>query len=130
MTAPLPAVVRQIVDGLAADYGTDRSTILTDIVCQHYARHDLMRRLPQQVLFTENRRGTGELSDLDRNGGPRPHVKVRPPAPVAALIEADADRLGIERCTLLADIVCQRTGFPELVRQLDQVIKEGLPLAM
>ena len=125
-TATLPHVVRQAADALAADHGCDRSTVLTDVVCLHYGRPDLMRRLPQQLLF-ESRCIPTELTDDDRAVGP--HMKVRPPRVVADLVEDDVESLGIERCTLLADIICRLLGFPELVRQLDHP-KEGLPLAM
>ncbi len=126
MTATLPVIVLRAVDTAAADHGTDRTAVLTDIVCFHYDRPDLMRHLPQQVLF-ETASATTELSDEDRRIGP--HVKVRPPRVVADIIDVDHMRLGIERSTYLADIVCHHMGYPELVRDTE-VQKEGLPLAM
>ena len=62
MTATLPVIVLRAVDTAAADHGTDRTAVLTDIVCFHYDRPDLMRHLPQQVLF-ETASATTELSD-------------------------------------------------------------------
>lgn len=126
MTATLPVIVLRAVDTAAADHGTDRTAVLTDIVCFHYDRPDLMRHLPQQVLL-ETASATTELSDEDRRIGP--HVKVRPPRVVADIIDVDHMRLGIERSTYLADIVCHHMGYPELVRDTE-VQKEGLPLAM
>lgn len=127
MTATLPLVVLRAVDTTAADHGIDRIAVLTDIVCFHYGRPDLMRRLPQQLLF-ETHTPTTELSDEDRRIGP--HVKVRPPRVVANIIDSEHLRSGVvERSTFLADIICHHTGYPELVRGT-QVQKEGLPLAM
>jgi hypothetical protein len=127
MTATLPATVQRAADAAAADYGVHRTAVLTDILCLHYGRPDLMRHLPQQLLF-ETSRPTTELSDEDRRIGP--HVKVRPPRAVADLIELDYEQLGIERSTFLADIVCLHMGYPELIRDMGSQQKEGLPLAM
>jgi len=126
MTATLPVIVLRATDTAAADHGIDRTAVLTDIICFHYGRPDLMRHLPQQLLF-ETSRPTTELSDEDRRIGP--HVKVRPPRVVANIIEMDYQELGIERSTFLADIVCLHMGYPELIRDTG-VQKEGLPLAM
>ncbi|WP_234904156.1 hypothetical protein [Mycolicibacterium frederiksbergense] len=128
MTARLPLIVQRTVDAAAADHGTDRTAVLTDIVCFHYGRLDLMRHLPQQLLF-ETSTATTELSEEDRRIGP--HVKVRPPRAVANIIDVDVDDLhrGVERSTYLADIICHHTGYPQLVRDTE-VQKEGLPLAM
>ena len=126
MTATLPVIVLRATDTAAADHGTDRTAVLTDIICFHYGRPDLMRHLPQQLLF-ETSRATTELTDEDRQIGP--HVKVRPPRVVANAIEMDYHELGIERSTFLADIVCLHMGYPELIRDTG-VQKEGLPLAM
>lgn len=126
MTAKLPAAALQAVDAAAADHCTDRTAILTDIVCLHYGRRDLMTHRSEQLLL-ESHTATKELTTEGRRLGP--HVKLRPPRAVANLIEDDYKRLGIDRSTLLADIVCQHVGFPELVRELD-IGEEGLPLAM
>lgn len=126
MTATLPVIVQRAADTAAAEHGVDRTAVLTDIVCLHYGRPDLMRHLPQQLLF-ETLRETTELTDEDRRIGP--HVKVRPPRVVADLIALDHLQLGIERSTFLADIVCLHMGYPELIRDTG-VQKEGLPLAM
>lgn len=126
MTANLPMVVLRAVDTAAKDHGTDRTAVLTDIVCFHYGRPDLMRRLPQRLLFESSTAAT-ELSDEDRRIGP--HVKVRPPRVVADIIEIDYLRLGVERSVYLSDIICQHVGYPELVRDTE-VRTEGLPLAM
>ncbi len=127
MTATLPAIVQRAADAAAVDHGVDRTAVLTDILCCHYGRHDLMRHLPQQLIF-ETSRPTTELSDEDRRVGP--HVKVRPPRAVADLIELEYQQLGIERSTFLADIVCLYMGYPELIRDMGVQQKEGLPLAM
>lgn len=127
MTATLPAIVQRAADAAAADHGVDRTAVLTDILCLHYGRPDLMRHLPQQLLF-ETSRPTTELRDEDRRIGP--HVKVRPPRAVADLIALDHQRLGIERSTFLADIVCLHMSYPELIRDTGAQQKEGLPLAM
>lgn len=126
MTAKLPIAALAAVDAAAADHSIDRTTVLTDIVCRHYGRPDLTRHHSEQ-LSLESRTAPTELTAEGRRLGP--HVKVRPPRPVADLIEADHQRLGIERSTLLADIVCQHLGFPELMREL-ATREEGLPLAM
>lgn len=126
MTAKLPIAALQAADAAAADHSIDRTTVLTDIVCFHYGRRDLMRHRSEQLLL-ESRTATRELTVDGRRLGP--HVKVRPPRPVADIIEEDSQRLGIDRSTLLADIVCQHLGFPELVRELG-AREEGLPLAM
>jgi hypothetical protein len=126
MTAKLPIAALRAADALAADHSIDRTTVLTDIVCRHYGRPDLIRHRSEQFSI-ESRMAPKELTAEGRQLGP--HVKVRPPRPVADLIEAEYQRLGIERSTLLADIVCQHLGFPELMRELD-VREEGLPLAM
>jgi hypothetical protein len=126
MTATLPVIVLRATDTAAADHGIDRTAVLTDIICFHYGRTDLMRHLPQQLLF-ETATDTTELNDEDRRIGP--HVKVRPPRVVADMIELDYQQLGIERSTFLADIVCLHMGYPELIRD-SGVQKEGLPLAM
>jgi hypothetical protein len=126
MTATLPIAVLRAVDAAAADHSVDRSTVLTDIVCLHYGRPDLVRHQSQQ-LSLEILRATKELTVNDRRIGP--HVKVRPPRAVADMVTQEYQRLGIGRSTLLADIVCQYLGFPELVRELNTK-KEGLPLAM
>jgi hypothetical protein len=126
MTAKLPVAALQAVDAAATDHCTDRMAILTDIVCLHYGRRDLMAHRSEQLLL-ESRTATKELTADGRQLGP--HVKLRPPRPVANLIEDEYQRLGIDRSTLLADIVCQHLGFAELVRELD-VREEGLPLAM
>lgn len=126
MTASLPAVVRLAAEADAAAHGMDRGTLLTDLVCRFYGREDLVRRLPQPVLFAETRRGAAEFTEADRDSSM--HVKVRPPRPVADLIEADAEARGIARPTLLSDIICGLMGYQALVRELD--CKEALPLAM
>jgi hypothetical protein len=126
MTATLPAIVQRAADAAAADHGVDRTAVLTDILCCHYGRHDLMRHLPQQLIF-ETSRPTTTLSEGDRRIGP--HVKVRPPRAVADVIGLEYQQLGIERSTFLADIVCLHMGYPELIRDTG-VQKEGLPLAM
>lgn len=123
MTATLPVTVLNAATATAADYGIDRSALLTDIVCFHYNRPDLMRHLPQQLLF-ESQPATAAADDAIG-----PHTKVRPPLPVAQLVERDHQRLGIERSTYLADIICSHMGFPHLVRELDKD-KEVLLLAM
>ncbi len=126
MTAKLPIAVLEAAEAAAADHSTDRTTVLTDIVCLHYGRRDLMRRPSEQMLL-ESQTAAKELTTEGRKLGP--HVKVCPPRPVADLVEAEYQRRGIERSTLLADIVCQHLGFPDLVRVLD--FQEGvLPLAM
>lgn len=126
MTAKLPLAVLRAVDAAAADHRIDRTLVLSDIVCLHYGRPDLVRYSAQQLSF-ETRTATKELTSEDRQLGP--HVKVRPPRPVGDLVEEEYHRLGITRSTLLADIVCQHMGFAELVRELD-FCKEALPLAM
>lgn len=126
MTAKLPVVVLRAVDTAASEHAVDRTALLTDIICYHYARPDLMRHLPQQLLF-ETTRPTTQLSDEDRRTGP--HVKVRPPRVVADVIELDYENRGLDRSTFLADIVCRHMGYPELMRETN-VQKEGLPLAM
>lgn len=123
MTATLPVTVLNAATATAADYGIDRSALLTDIVCFHYGRPDLMRHLPQQLLFESQ----PDTADSDHAIGP--HTKVRPPLPIAQLIERDHQQLGIERSTYLADIICRHMGFPHLVRELDKD-KEVLLLAM
>ncbi|WP_240163473.1 hypothetical protein [Mycolicibacterium sphagni] len=126
MTAPLPIAVLRTADAVAADHSTDRSAILSDIVCYHYDRPDLMRHLSQQVLF-ESRTAAREVTAEGRLIGP--HVKVRPPREVADMVVADYQRRGITRPTLLADICCYLLGYPNLVRELN-LGKEALPLAM
>lgn len=126
MTARLPVIVLRAADTAAADHGIDRTALLSDIVCFHYGRPDLMRHLPQQLLF-ETARDTTELTDDDTRLGP--HVKVRPPREVGDQIDLDHQRLGIERSTFLADIVCHHLGYPNLMRDMD-LEREGLPLAM
>jgi len=127
MTASLPAVVRLAAEVDAAAHGIERCTLLTDLVCQHYGRTDLVRRLPEPLLFSESSRGATEFSLADRDLSL--HVKVRPPRPLADVIEADAAARGIQRSTLLADIICLAMGYPALVRELNRT-EEGLPLAM
>lgn len=126
MTASLPRVVRLAAEADATAHGMDRCALLTDLLCRHYGRPDLVRRLPEPLLFDESVRGTTEFSADERDVSM--HVKVRPPRPVAELIDADAEARGIERSTLLADIICLRMGFSALVRDLDR--KEALPLAL
>lgn len=126
MTATLPVTVLNAATSAAADHGVDRSALLTDIVCFHYGRPDLMRHLPQQLLF-ESQPLTAAAVD-DAIG---PHAKVRLPLPIAELVEHDHQQLGIQRSTYLADIICRRMGFPHLVRELDKEFeKEVLPLAI
>ncbi|WP_237165093.1 hypothetical protein, partial [Mycolicibacterium peregrinum] len=126
MTATLPVTVLNAAAAAAADHGIDRSALLTDIVCFHYGRPDLMRHLPQQLLF-ESRYPTTAAAD-DAIG---PHAKVRLPLAIAALVERDHERLGMQRSTYLADIICRHMGFPNLVRELDKGFeKEVLPLAI
>lgn len=125
MTATLPVTVLNAATATAVDYGIDRSALLTDIVCFHYGRPDLMRHLPQQLLF-ESQPATAVADEAIG-----PHTKVRPPLAVAQLIERDHQQLGIERSTYLADIICRHMGFPHLVRELDKGSeKEVLLLAM
>lgn len=119
MTATLPVTVLNAATATAADYGIDRSAVLTDIVCFHYGRPDLMRHLPQQLLF--------ESQPADTDDAIGPHAKVRLPLPIAQLVERDHQRLGMQRSTYLADIICRHMGFPHLVRELD---REVLLLAM
>lgn len=121
MTATLPVTVLNAAIATAADYGIDRSAVLTDIVCFHYGRPDLMRHLPQQLLF-ESQPATADTDDTIG-----PHAKVRLPLPIAQLVERDHQRLGMQRSTYLGDIICRHMGFPHLVRELD---KEVLLLAM
>ncbi|GJJ24006.1 hypothetical protein [Mycolicibacterium mageritense] len=126
MTATLPVSVLNAANAVAADHRIDRSTLLTDIVCFHYGRPDLMRHLPQQLLF-ESRPSTNTADD----GAIGPHAKVRLPLPIAELVDRDHEQLGIQRSTYLADIICRHMGFPHLVRELDKGIeKEVLPLAI
>ena len=126
MTATLPVAVLNAAAAAAADYSIDRSALLTDIVCFHYNRHDLMRHLPQQLLF-ETQPPTRD-AETDAIG---PHAKVRLPLPVAQLVERDHQRLGMQRFTYLANIICRHMGFGHLVRELDKGSeKEVLPLAM
>lgn len=124
MTASLPVTVLNAATSAAADHGIDRSALLTDIVCFHYGRPDLMRHLPQQLLFESQPPAAAD----DAVG---PHVKVRLPLPIATLVERDHQQLGMQRSTYLADIICRRMGFPHLVRELDKGFqKEVLPLAI
>lgn len=125
MTATLPVTVLSAAAATAVDYGIDRSAVLTDIVCFHYGRPELMRHLPQQLLFESQPAAT---SDTDDAIGP--HAKVRLPLPIAQLVDRDHQRLGIQRSTYLADIICRHMGFPHLVRELDTKSEEVLPLAM
>lgn len=125
MTATLPVTVLNAATAAAADYGVDRSAVLTDIVCFHYGRPDLMRHLPQQLLFESQ----PTMAHADDAIGP--HAKVRLPLPIAQLVERDHQRLGMQRSTYLADIICRHMGFPHLVRELDtKSEKEVLPLAI
>ena len=125
MTATLPGAVLNAATAAAADYGIDRSAVLTDIVCFHYGRPDLMRHLPQQLLFES------QPAAADTNAAIGPHAKVRLPLPIAQLVERDHQRLGMQRSTYLADIICRHMGFPHLVRELDtKSEKEVLPLAI
>ncbi|WP_244881385.1 hypothetical protein [Mycolicibacterium sp. TY81] len=126
MTAKLPNVVRRAADTAADDHKIDRCVLLAEIVSFHYGRPDLMRHLPQRLLF-ETQRDTTALTDEDRQLGQ--HVPVKPPPAVAEQVRAEAERLGIPRSALLSDIICHHLGYPELVRELDTP-KEGLPLAM
>ena len=71
MTATLPVTVLTTATAAAADYGVDRSAVLTDIVCFHYGRPDLMRHLPQQLLF-ETQPTMAHADDVIG-----PHAKVR-----------------------------------------------------
>ena len=43
MTATLPNVALRAVDNAATAHSISRSTVLTDIVCEHYGRRDLAR---------------------------------------------------------------------------------------
>lgn len=124
MTATLPVTVLKTAAITAADYGVDRSAVLTDIVCFHYGRPDLMRHLPQHLLF----KSQPVKADTDYAIGP--HAKVRLPLPIAQLVERDHQRLGMQRSTYLADVICRHMGFPHLVRELDTKVEEVLPLAM
>ncbi|WP_234790346.1 hypothetical protein [Mycolicibacterium mucogenicum] len=126
MTAKLPNVVREAADTAAHDHKIDRCVLLAEIVSFHYGRPDLMRHLPQRLLF-ETQRNTTVLTFEDRQLGQ--HVPVKPPPAVAEQVREHAERLGIPRSALLADIISQHLGYPELVRELDTP-KEGLPLAM
>ena len=126
-TACLPRVVRLAAEQDAAAHGIDRTALLTDLVCRHYGREDLVRQLPQ-VLHFETPALPREFTNADRDS--RFHVKVRPPRALVAVIEADIEARGIARPILLADIICRGMGFPELVRELDRAKPEGLPLAM
>ena len=81
MTATLPVTVLTTATAAAADYGVDRSAVLTDIVCFHYGRPDLMRHLPQQLLF-ETQPTMAHADDVIG-----PHAKVRLPLPIAELVE-------------------------------------------
>lgn len=121
MTATLPVTVLNAAETTATNYGIDRSAVLTDIVCFHYGRPELMRHLPQQLLF-ESQPATPDADDTIG-----PHAKVRLPLPIAQLVERDHQRLGMQRSTYLGDIICRHMGFPHLVRELD---KEVLLLAM
>lgn len=122
MTATLPVTVLKAAESTAADYGIDRSAVLTDIVCFHYDRPDLMRHLPQWLLFESESAATADTDDTIG-----PHAKVRLPLPIAQLVERDHQQLGMQRSTYLGDIICRHMGFPHLVRELD---KEVLLLAM
>ena len=125
MTATLPVTVLTAAAAAAADYRVDRSAVLTDIVCFHYGRPDLMRHLPQRLLFESQ----PTMAHADNAIGP--HAKVRLPLPIAELVELDHQRLGMQRSTYLADIICRHMGFPHLVRELDtKSEKEVLPLAI
>lgn len=126
MTATLPVTVLNAATSAAADHGVDRSALLTDIVCFHYGRPDLMRHLPQQLLFESQPTTTAAADDAIG-----PHAKVRLPLSIAALVERDHEQLGMQRSTYLADIICRHMGFPHLVRELDKGFeKEVLPLAI
>lgn len=124
MTATLPVTVLNAAAAAAANHGIDRSALLTDIVCFHYGRPDLMRHLPQQLLFESQPPAT--VAD-DVIG---PHAKVRLPLPIAELVERDHQKLGMQRSTYLADIICQQMGFAHLVRELGKRFEEVLPLAI
>lgn len=126
MTAKLPNVVRRAADAAAHDHKIDRCVLLAEIVSLHYGRPDLMRHLPQQLLF-ETQRDTTPLTAEDRQLGQ--HVPVKPPPAVAEQVAQHVEHLGIHRSDLLADIICQHMGYPELVRELSAP-KECLPLAM
>ncbi|WP_234790995.1 hypothetical protein [Mycolicibacterium wolinskyi] len=122
VTATLPLTVRKAAETAARDHHLDLSPYLADLICFHYGRPDLMRHLTQAILF-ETASRTYDLT-TDTYGR---HQTIRLPVPVAELVEYEARDRGIQRSTLLADIVCLRMGFPGLIRAID---KEVMPLAI
>lgn len=121
VTAKLPVTVRRAADARAQQHGIDLSPYLADLLCHHYGRPDLMRHLPQGML--DEQHPTSMLT-IDQIGH---HQKIRVPAPVADLIEADKSERDVDRSDLLSDVICHQLGFPGLIRVLD---KEVLQLAI
>ncbi|BBX88219.1 hypothetical protein [Mycolicibacterium aubagnense] len=122
VTAKLPVTVRDVAAARAKEHGTDLSPFLSDVLCFHYGRPDLMRHLTQGLLDEHY-----PVSPL-RTDALGPHQMIRVPQPVGDLIEDDfRDRNIDNRSTMLADIICLHLGFPGLIRALDM---EVMPLAM
>lgn len=122
VTATLPVTVRETAVARAKEHGIDLSPFLSDLLCFHYGRPDLMRHLPQ-ALLDENNPVSPLRADVLGH-----HQMIRVPQPIRDRIEDDLRRRGnIRRSTLLADIICLHLGFPGLIRVLNM---EVMPLAM
>ncbi len=53
VTAKLPVTVRDVAAARAKEHGTDLSPFLSDVLCFHYGRPDLMHRLLAARTFNQ-----------------------------------------------------------------------------
>lgn len=124
MTATLPGAVLNAATAATADYGIDRSAVLTDIVC-----------FPLRPTRSDASPPAAALIRIAARRG-RYRRCNRPPRESASAATHRAARRARPSATRnaavhLADIICRHMGFPHLVRELDtKPEKEVLPLAI
>lgn len=62
--------------------------------------------------------------------GDRAQIMARPDRVVYNIVRERAADLGIPMGQYVADVLAEHVGHPELVRELNRLQEEGLPLAM
>lgn len=138
--ADVPIPVRDALDRIARQTGTDRSTVLSDLACCAVGKPELARLL----RFAPHHGRPGMVAKNNEAGGlgVLHTVTSRVPIPVRDALDEIVQITGAPRTTVLADLACCAVGLPEYARLLrfdpqtfrlitgGEAAQEVLPLAI